>query len=134
MIGSCHEYLIAKLDIFGFLNCVVLGGHFKRSQLRGTKFHGPYQDSMGFTIPWVFSGLPGKQLTSRFGCKWLPWESPARAPLATFVALSRAFMPVSIPRIRVKLCSSAYSYTDLQQTPFGLASVARERRARRKGP
>ena len=26
-----------------------------------------------------------------FGCNWLPWGAPARAPLATPVALPRAF-------------------------------------------
>ena len=52
-----------------------------------------------------------------FGCKWLSWGSPARAPLATHVALSRAFMPVSSPRIHVQLCTSAYSCTSSDSTP-----------------
>ena len=47
-------------------------------------------------------GLSGPQ--DHFGCKWLPWGSPVRAPLATPVALPRAFMRISIPRTRVQLC------------------------------
>ena len=46
-----------------------------------------------------------------FGCKWLPWGPPARAPLAPHVALPRAFMPDSSPRIHVLLCTAAYSCT-----------------------
>ena len=52
-----------------------------------------------------------------FGCKWLPWGSPVRAPLATPVALPRAFMLISIPRIRVQLCTTANNCTNSDFTP-----------------
>ena len=52
-----------------------------------------------------------------FGCKWLPWGSPVRAPLATPVALPRAFMPISSPRIRVQLCTTANNCTNSDFTP-----------------
>ena len=60
-------------------------------------------------------GLSGPQ--DHFGCKWLPWGSPVRAPLATPVALPRAFMPISSLRIRVQLCTAAYSYTISDSSP-----------------
>ena len=62
-------------------------------------------------------GLSGPQ--DHFGCKWLPWGSPVRAPLATPVALPRAFMLIFIPRTRVQLCTIANSCTnsDFLQRP-----------------
>ena len=54
---------------------------------------------------------------SHFGCKWLPWGSPVRAPLATPVALPLAFMPISSPRIHVQLCTAAYSCTSSDSSP-----------------
>ena len=66
-----------------------------------------------------------------FGCKWLPWGSPARAPLATPVALPRAFMPVSSPRIRVQLCTSAYSCISSDSSPK--SGCHREREAHPSG-
>ena len=60
-------------------------------------------------------GLSGPQ--DHFGCKWLPWGSPVRAPLATPVALPRAFMLIFIPRTRVQLCTIANSCTNSDFTP-----------------
>ena len=60
-------------------------------------------------------GLSGPQ--DHFGCKWLPWGSPVRAPLATPVALPRAFMLISIPRIRVQLCTTANNCANSDFTP-----------------
>ena len=72
-------------------------------------------------------GLSGPQ--DHFGCKWLPWGSPVRAPLATPVALPRAFMPISSPRIRVQLCTAAYSCTSSDSFQ-SLAAIASEERIR----
>ena len=60
-------------------------------------------------------GLSGPQ--GHFGCKWLPWGSPVRAPLATPVALPRAFVLIYIPRTRVQLCTTANSCTNSGFTP-----------------
>ena len=62
-----------------------------------------------------------------FGCKWLPWGSPVRAPLATPVALPRAFMPISSPRIRVQLCTAAYSCSSPDSFQSLAAIVSEER-------
>ena len=81
----------------------------------GQYAHHQYCRCCARPLPWPPLGLSGPQ--GHFGCKWLPWGSPVRAPLATVVALPRAFMPISSPRIRVQLCTAAYSCTSSDSYP-----------------